>query len=160
VANPVYESGRETLDPVLMGELIKTKTCEWTAVTPEQLLNLTGRSRWSAEDALPTNIVKTIREAVGCDAILFTRMTQYRPYPPIAIGWSLKMIECKESQVIWSVDEMFDAGDGTVANAARRYYQENLHQPEPLSDSRSILASPRRFGQYTMHAVLSTLPER
>ena len=152
--------GREALEPVLSAELSKTKAFEVIPLTAAQMVTLAGKARWSAEEMLPTNLVKNIRETVGCDALLFAKLTQFRAYPPIAIGWNLKLVECQENRILWSVDEVFDSGDGAVVNAARRYYHEYLNQPEPLGDSQSILSSPRRFGQYTLQAVLATLPAR
>jgi hypothetical protein len=154
------EEGRLALDPVLATELNKTRAFETVFLTPEQMIKLTGQARWSAADSLPTNLVKSIQQSVGSDAILFSELSQFRAYPPIAIGWHFKLVECQENQILWSVDEVFDSGDGSVANAARMYYKEHLRQPEPLADSLSIFSSPRRFGQYTLSAAFSTLPAR
>lgn len=154
------EEGRLALHDVLNSELNKTQAFEVIPVSGEQMTSLAGKAWWSAEDALPQGVIKKIKDALACDAVLFAKLTQFRPYQPIAIGWNIKLVECKENRILWSVDETFDAGDGPVSNAARQYYHQHLGQPEPLSDSRSILSSPRRFGQYTLSSVLATLPGR
>lgn len=154
------EEGRLALEAVLGAELGKTRAFETVPLSSEQMVKLTGRASWSAEEALPASLVKAIRDRVGCDAILFPKLSLFRAYPPIAIGWNIKLVECQENRIVWSVDELFDSGDGAVANAARLYYKEHLRQPEPLSDSMSVFSSPRRFGQYTLQAVFATLPAR
>lgn len=154
------EEGRAALEAVLGAEVAKTRAFETVLLSAAQMVKLTGRPGWSAEEALPASLVKAVRESVGCDAILFPRLSLFRAYPPIAIGWNIKLVECQESRIVWSVDEVFDSGDGAVANAARLYYKEHLRQPEPLSDSMSVFSSPRRFGQYTLQAVFATLPAR
>jgi hypothetical protein len=154
------EEGRAALQDVLVAELNKTKAFEVIPLSAVQLVSLTGKNRWGSDEVLPQGLIKTIKESVACDAILFPKLTQFRPYLPIAIGWNLKLVECKDGRILWSTDETFDSGDGAVANAARQYYHDHLNQPEPLSDSRSILSSPRRFGQYTLQSLFSTLPAR
>jgi len=63
-------------------------------------------------------------------------------------------------RILWSADEVFDAGDVGVANAARAYYSQHLRNEAPLSDSSTVLGSPSRFGQYTLNALFATLPGR
>lgn len=154
------ESGRQTLDPILQAELSKSRLFERVQVTSEQLRQWTGRSEWSSDEQLPLDLLQRIRTATGCDAVLFCRLTQYRPYKPLAIGWNMKLVEVRQPRIWWSVDEVFDAGDPAVVNGARRYYQNQARQTGPLADSYTILDSPRRFGQYTLATLLGTLIPR
>ena len=154
------ETGRDQLQPLLAAELAKTKAFELVVVTPQQLRQWTGRPGWTPEEKLPEKFFDRLRESAGCDGVLFCQLTLYRPYKPIAIGWSMRLVEIQGLKSWWSVDEVFDAGSPAVVNAARRYGQSHLEQAPPLADSYSILSSPRRFGQYSLAAVFATLPER
>lgn len=160
VGSSMGEAGREAMEPILRSELAKRKSFEWVAATPQQLTQWAGKPSINAEEQLPPQLLKQVRESLGCDAVLFVRLTNYQPYRPPVIGWSMKLVDCKDSRIWWAVDELFDAGNGPVANAARRYYQSEMHQAKPLSDSQSIFSSPRRFGQYTLDAVVATMPSR
>jgi hypothetical protein len=152
--------GRDTLQPVYHGELAKTKMFELVFVTPDQLRQWSGKPAWGAEETLPPDFLTHLRESLSCDAVMFGRLTHYRPYRPPALGWSLKLVDCREGRIYWAADEVFDSGDQTVVNSARRYYQTHLQTPQPLADSFSILSSPRLFAQYTLHALFGTLPLR
>ena len=160
VGSSLGESGREAMEPILRSELAKRRSFEWVSATPEQMKQWAGKPFLSAEEKIPPQLLKQAKESLGCDAVLFVRLTNYRPYKPPTIGWSMKMVDCKDSRIWWAIDEVFDAGNGSVSNAARRYYQGEIHQSKPLSDSQSIFSSPRRFGQYTIDAVVSTMPSR
>lgn len=151
------EFGRQTLEPVLQLELGKARLFERVPVTSEQLRQWTGRGEWSAQEALPLDLLQRIRTATGCDAVLFCQLTQYRPYKPLAIGWNMKLVEVRQPRIWWSVDEVFDAGHPAVVNGARRYYQSQARQTGPLADSYAILDSPRLFAQYTLAELLQTL---
>src|SRR5216117_1853133 len=117
--------GRDTLEPVLLGELGRSRQFELVEVSPEELRLLTGRSAWSGEELLPQDFFERLRAKLGVDAVLFCRLTQYRAYEPLAVGWRLKLVDADEPHILWAVDEVFDARVPEVAAAARRYAQQH-----------------------------------
>lgn len=155
-----WERGRQDLEPVMRSELVKCGRFESVFISTSQLENWTGNRHWRASEALPAGLLARVHEATACDAILFVELSDYRPYPPLAIGWKARLVEWPSRRDLWAADEVFDSGRETVVNAARRYQLAQQRQSGALQESRSILASPRRFAQYTLHALLETLPAR
>lgn len=153
-------AGRESLEPLFRSELAKQGKLEVVFVSPEQLRLWTGEERWDFQEKLPKNFLAILREKTGADAILFPYLTLYAPYPPMKIGWRFKLTTSTDGDVLWSADETFDAGFGPVANSARRYSRNHLNKTPVLEDSRAILLSPSAFGQYTLWALLQTIPGR
>lgn len=154
------QSGRDLLEPIISEELGKTKKFEVIAVTPSQLRTWTGRSSWRAEDPLPPEFLKVLQRELECDAVLFSRVTQYRAYPPITVGFSFKLAEVTTANFVWATDEIFDSSEPSVVNSARRYQLMREQLPPSLADSHSILSSPSGFGRYAASSVFQTLPER
>ncbi len=152
--------GRGTLEPIVFAEIARVRRFEVVSVTSEELRLLTGRTAWTPEEKLPIEFFEKIRDKFGVDAVLFTQLTQYRPYEPLLIGWRMKLIDADEPHILWAIDEVFDARVPTVAAAASRHLDGNPDTGSSLSDSRSVLQSPRRFGRYTAHAVVHTMPGR
>jgi hypothetical protein len=152
--------GKAALEPVLYAELRKTTRFEIVEVTAEQVRNLTGRNQCTAEEQLPPDFLKRVQAMTHCDAVLFSRLTHYRAYPPLVIGWSLKLVEVKTSTIFWAVDEVFDASNSFVNNAARFYALEQAPETSAPADSRTVFNSPRRFGQFSASQVAATLPAR
>ena len=157
---PSMDFGRDSLWPVLLNELGRARQFELVTVPPEELRLLTGRSGWSGEEKLPINFFDSLKEKLGVDAVLFSRLTQYRAYEPLAVGWRIKLLDAGEPRILWAVDEVFDARVAEVAAAARRYAQAHPDVVPSLHDSQSVLLSPHRFGQYTASAVVGTMPGR
>jgi hypothetical protein len=166
-------AGIDALEPILYAELEKTKRFEVIPVSTEQMRQWTGQTRWRADELLPPDLFERLRQATGCDAVLFSQLTRYQPYQPLAIGWKFSLIEKTAMPaatpsapgngapvILWSADEVLDAGDPEVTNAARSYYSQHLRNEAPLSDSSTVLSSPGRFGQYTLGTLLATLPAR
>lgn len=154
------EAGRETLEPVLLKELGKTKRFELITVSPDQLRHWTGRTVWTAEERLSLDLLRLLREELGCEAVLFSRVTQFHAYPPLVVGLNLKLVDAADPKFLWVADEVFDAADPPVVNGARRYQQRQERLPAAVADSRSILYSPTRFGHYAASTLFATLPER
>lgn len=152
-------SGEQTLEPMLQAELTKTARFESIFVKPSQMQLWTGKERWNSSDELPPDMLKVLTQKTGCDGVLFIRLSQYRAYPPILTGWQMKLVT-KEADILWAVDELFDAAEERVSNSARRFDRGRVRNNPALEDSRSILLSPTKFGQYTLHAVFQTLPAR
>lgn len=160
VDSATVNSGRISMGNALRSELSRQQAFEWVVVAPSQLKRWSGREEWVSTSELPSGWVQDLAKKSGCDAVLLSELTDYRPYPPFAIGWRLKLVEAKEGRILWSADEVFDAGNPKVVNAARRFYRTNLVASGALADSRSVLESPERFARYATASVLSTLPER
>ena len=159
------EAGAEAMQSVLVSELVRSGVFEIFALSADELRHATGRGQWTAEEKLPPALLQRLRERHGCDAVLFSRLTQYRAFPPLAVGWSFKLVECpakvgETPRILWAADEVFDAGNPAVVNSARRYYLAQMKVSGPLSDSQAILHTPRGFAQYTLHALALTLPLR
>src|SRR5439155_14524295 len=114
-------------------------------------------STWNAEDTLPPNFFQLLENQLGCDAVLFSRLSLFHPYPPLAVGWNLKLVQLEEAKVLWAADEVVDAADRSVVSGARRYQKTQEQLATGLADSHSILVSPKRFGQYAADIILASL---
>lgn len=168
----LMEGGTEALEPLIYSELEKIKRFEVIPVTPADLKRWTGRTGWRTEEALPVDFFKHMQESLACNAVLFCQLTRYQPYQPVSVGWKFTLVELgapmmnkgtnapPSTQIIWSADEMLDAGDARVASAARAYYNKNIRNDAPAEDVSTMMSSPRRFGQYTLSTILDTIPER
>jgi hypothetical protein len=151
------QTGKSDLGSILESELGKMKVFERVQVTEEQLKALTGRSGWRSEDVLPNDFFEKLSEAFGCDAVLFTHLRPYHAYQPIVVGWNLKLVHAKSHTIMWAADEVFDGAKASVTKAALCYWRE---QPVFLApnETETVLISPRRFSQYTLCALLETIP--
>ena len=154
------EAGADALAPVLQAELEKTKRFEIVVVSPEEMQRLTGQARCRPDEALPHDFFEQLHTRTGCDAVLFCQLTRYNAYPPLAVGWRMSLVQGAGPEILWSLDEVFDAGNPEVAGGARTYYTQHIRIEPPLQDSETILRAPTLFGQFSLNAVFGTLPRR
>jgi hypothetical protein len=155
-ADSTMADGIEALEPLLVAELIKTRKFEVIRATPESTRALTGMRQWTGSEALPADFLETFRLNYGCDAVLFCELTRFRPHPPLAVGWRMKLVDVRTREILWAGDDLFDSGNPTVLRSAKRYHGRELNTGSDWAMERS----PRRFGQYAAAQVFATLPER
>ncbi len=171
-------SGCEMLAPVLETELIKTKKFEVVAASPKSIQALSGQPTWSGAEILPPDFFGSLQRVYGCDAVLFCQLSTFHAYPPLVIGWRLKLVDLTTQKIIWATDVVYDAGDPVVSKNAEAYQKQQQgaskpstffrrvvtwlnREPEPATDDQwTILNSPRYFGEFTASTLLQTLPKR
>lgn len=153
-------AGRDELGPILDNQLIDTKKFEVIRISPAELQRETGQAYWVSGDALPANFFSVLRKNYGCDAVMFCQLTEFRPYPPLDMGWRLKLVDAKTRQILWAEDEQFNAGQPAVIAGAVRYQEADQNQFGRDSTGWLTLNSPRLFGQYALAEMFSTLPPR
>jgi len=144
---------RSSLEELLHDEVAATKKFEVFTATPEMLRSSTGQNVWSDQEALPPSFFDSLRQNSGCDAVLFSEVTVFRAYSPMAIGWRLKLVDARTKQILWAADEVFDANQPAVQSGARRFASNS-------EEGWAVLNSPQRFGQYTVATLMATLPQR
>jgi hypothetical protein len=152
--------GCAALTPVLWDQLIKTKKFEVVSVDPVRLRHGTGQPLWTGTEELPADFLAFMRREYGCDAVLFAELTTYRAFAPLAVGWRFKLVDVRSGQVVWAVDELFDAARPAVAHGVQRFTDPALTRSLFCDDNWLAVNSPSQFGSYTAAALLKTLPNR
>ena len=155
--------GVSVLESVMIAEVMKTGRFEVIVGDRERLNQMLRMQAFSAEDRLPQDFLQKVRDEFGCDAVMFSVLTHYRPYPPLAVGWKLRLVDAVDGQTWWTVDEVFDATDDRVAVGARKFQEKNMKYNGAipvLQDTFTVLLVPRQFGMYTVRAVVETMPVR
>jgi hypothetical protein len=148
-----------TFISILNEELAKTKKFETIKISPERMKNLTGASSWSTQEDLPADFLATLNDAVHCDAVLFSEMTVFRGYAPLAMGWRLKLVDVKTGKILWATDEIFDASEKSVTRGTKCFNKRAIRGAYG-NDKWASLNSPMLFGRYSLAALVALLPER
>ena len=151
---------RNQLAKILEEELRKTHRFEVIKATPEELRRGFGKDAFSAGEPLPADLLTRIQSAHSADGVIFAQLASYRPFPPVAIGWELRLVTADQGGTLWSIDETFDASQAEVARSARDYFRGHHTGASELADPQSDLRSPSRFCRYTAQTVWQTLPKR
>ena len=148
------------LDRVVHTELVRTRLFEAVALSRAELARLIGRKQVASYQALPAELLPVLLEQGGFDGILLTDLTVYDPYRPLAVGLRMKLLSLHDLEILWSFDEVLDAGNPQVASGALAFASTEDARDYPVDRSAIVLQSPSRFGAYAAYTAFRTLPSR
>ena len=151
--------GRDALAPILQAELARTKRFEVVPISSEALEKQTGKPSLCDSEVLPSDLFDWLKNFCGCDAVLFCRLTTFQCYPPLAVGWRMRLVDLRSRNTLWATDEVFDAGQGTPCQQSRLHQWLGLGCPAQTTEEWLQQNSPRHFGQMALAKVFSTLPD-
>ena len=55
--------------------------------------------------------IAAMRDTLRCDGILIGTITEFRPYPHMAIGLRLKLLDLTDGQLLWALEQVWDSAD-------------------------------------------------
>lgn len=152
--------GCEALQPILLEGLVRTKKFEVVSASADVLRGGSGRPAWTGGEELPTDFFGSLKREYGCDGVLFCQLTVFHAYGPPVIGWRLKLVDARTREILWAVDQVFDANDMVAVKKPWQFLRGH-EKSDTLDETRwEVLNSPRQFGRYTVAKVLETLPKR
>ena len=98
-----------------------------------------------------------IRETLKCDGVLIGTVTKFRPYPHMAIGLRLRLLDLRDGQLLWALEQVWDSTDKKTEDRIERYFKSRKRSS--FGPSREWLAavSPLEFIQFVSYEVAGTL---
>lgn len=157
-----YPGGEEdflnNLDDIFKTELNKTLKFEVVNISRLDLQKEFGQSQFNSTGFLPNDFFEKLAKMTGAQAVVFTDITNYRPYSPLSVGVRSKLVEINSLKILWAFDTVFDAGNPHVAASARKFHKNETLSAYPLNSAESVLQSPLLFSKYAANATYSTLP--
>jgi hypothetical protein len=131
----------------LIAELRQDGPFESVFYTPPKARWLQGALELRTTEALPSHLLQDVQRQTSADAILFSSLSTYQPYPPLRIGIKLTLVRVHDGVVIWQFDDGFNAGEAPTLNDARKYLRESMGIETDPPPALSV-DSPQRFIRY------------
>jgi hypothetical protein len=146
------------LDETFESELTKKALFEVVSVSRADMERLFAERQFASTSTLPADTLTKLRQRYGVEGVLFTDLTHFSPYRPVSMGIRTKLVDVSTGKIRWAFDYVFDAGNSSVAEAAKRYQVLYSDPRQPLStDGGSILLSPARFAKYVASETFASL---
>ena len=101
--------------------------------------------------------ILAIREALKCDGILLGTVTEFRPYPHMAVGLRLKLLDLRDGQLLWALEQIWDSADKTTEKRIKNYFKSEKRTGfAPLHEDLAAV-SPLEFIRFVNYEVAGTL---
>ncbi|HEY1171412.1 MAG TPA: hypothetical protein VGH19_08600 [Verrucomicrobiae bacterium] len=99
---------RTKLEPLVREKWQRMERFEVVTVSGDQLKRWTGKPEWLSEERLPPRLLERLESETGCDAVIFTHVLGFTAYPPLSLGWKMRMVTIAEAKTLWAVESWFD----------------------------------------------------
>lgn len=101
--------------------------------------------------------LQTLRETLQCNALLLGTITQYQPYPRMVLAVRLKMIDLTDGQLVWALEQVWDAADRNVQRRVEKYYRHQLRSEHTPLNEELVVVSSLNFFRFVAHETAATL---
>ncbi|HAL45260.1 MAG: hypothetical protein A2Y12_11175 [Planctomycetes bacterium GWF2_42_9] len=105
--------------------------------------------------------LSAMHKSLKADAVLRGTVTRYEPFPHLVIGLRLELIDLVDGQLLWGLEQIWDASDESTQNRVRDYYKTSIL---PGSDSLEVgmgTVSSLRFIDFITYETAKTIkPKR
>lgn len=97
------------------------------------------------------------REALGCNGLLLGTVTEYRPYPHMAIALRLKLLDLTDGQLLWGLEQVWDSADRSIQKRIKAYLKERQRAGQSELREELVVVSPLNFCKFVAYEVAGTL---
>jgi hypothetical protein len=159
----LVEPHNNTTYPQISGQVTE---CLYQAIQKKHLFNLSvlrqTEPAWKNLPILPDSVytfeqLSATRKILGVDAVIIGAVTSYSPYPNMAIGIKLKMIDLRDARVCWTIDHVWDTADKTTESKLKKYFDRQLRGDySPLNEQLAVLSS-LNFLKFVTYDIAETL---
>lgn len=99
----------------------------------------------------------SVRETLKCDGLLVGTITEFRPFPHMAVGLRLKLLDLRDGQLLWALEQVWDSADKTTEKRIKEYFKsEKRDSFAPLNEQLAAV-SPLEFIRFVSFEVAQTL---
>ena len=62
------------------------------------------------------------RKLLGADAMLMGTVTSYSPYPRMAMGLQMKLVDLRTGQTVWAIEQIWDTADKSTQERIKKIF--------------------------------------
>jgi hypothetical protein len=99
----------------------------------------------------------TMRETLKCNGLLVGTITEYEPYPRMAIGLRLKLLDLSDGQLLWGFEQVWDTADRNIEKRIKAYFRDELRSGVASLREELVVVSSLKFGKFVAYEVAETI---
>jgi hypothetical protein len=98
----------------------------------------------------------TMRETLKCNGLLVGTITDYEPYPRMAIGLRLKLLDLTDGQLLWGLEQVWDTADHSIEKRISHYFKDELRSGVAALREELVVVSSLKFVKFVAYEVAQT----
>ena len=102
--------------------------------------------------------IRTMRETLGSDAVLFGTVTHFQTHPRMAVGLFLRLLDLRRGTVVWAVDTTWDTTEKQTEGRMKTFFDAQMREGYGPADWRMARMSPLTFQKFIAYEIARTMP--
>jgi hypothetical protein len=99
----------------------------------------------------------TVRDTLQCDGLLLGTISEFRPYPHMAIGLRLKLLDLADGQLLWALEHVWDSTDKMTHERIANYFKDVKGSGLAPLHEQLTTVSPLEFIKFVSYEVAETI---
>jgi hypothetical protein len=117
---------------------------------------------WSTLEVRPDSAytleqLMSAHKLLGVDALLMGTVTSYSPYPRMAMGLQLKLVDLRTGQTVWAIEQIWDTADKATQERIKKYFDKQLRSDFSTIGEQLANLSPINFIKFITYEVIETM---
>ncbi len=104
--------------------------------------------------------IQTIRTKLKCDGILIGTITEFSPHPHTAVGLRMKLLDLRDGQLIWAIEQVWDSTDKTIEQRTKNYLKQQRSSDLSSTQEQLVKISPLEFFKFVSYEIAETLEKK
>ncbi|MEK7995484.1 MAG: hypothetical protein AAB403_16915, partial [Planctomycetota bacterium] len=84
-------------------------------------------------------------------------ITEFRPYPHMGVGLRLKLLDLRDGQLLWALEQVWDSADKSTEKRIKDYYKSEKRPAFAPLHEQLAMVSPLEFIKFVSFEVAETL---
>ena len=101
--------------------------------------------------------ISAIRETLKCDGVLLGTITEFKPYPHMTVGLRLKLLDMRDGQLLWALEQVWDGADKAIEQRTKSYFKAQKGSGFAPLQEQLATVSPLEFIKFVSYEVAATL---
>jgi hypothetical protein len=98
-----------------------------------------------------------IHKTLKCNAVLIGTVTKYQPYPHLAIGLHLRLVDLTDGQLLWALEQVWDSADKTTERRIKKYFDKQIRSGFAPLREKLVTVSSFEFIRFVTYETAETL---
>jgi hypothetical protein len=104
--------------------------------------------------------VQEIRSKLKCDGLLIGTITEFTPHPHTTVGLKMKLLDLRDNQLAWAIEQIWDSSDKTNEQQIKNYLKQQKHSDSSTMQAQLVKISPLEFYKFVSYEVAETLEKK
>jgi hypothetical protein len=101
--------------------------------------------------------ISAIHKTLKCDGVLVGTITEFKPYPHTTIGLRLKLLDLRDGQLLWALEQVWDSADKKTERRIKDYFKSQKRSDFAPLYQEIVAVSSLEFIKFVSYEAAETL---